>query len=71
MLISSILDSTPTLISIIILMNIFVFPFSEALARGTKWVGMVGEMIMLSVGPLDQVIAIQVNYEFSTIFQKI
>ena len=31
---------------------------SEALARGTKWVGMVGEMVMLSVGPLDQVIGI-------------
>ena len=38
------------------------FFYSEALARGTKWVGMVGEMVMVSVGPLDQVVAIQVNF---------
>ena len=27
---------------------------SEALARGVKWVGMVGELSMISIGPLDQ-----------------
>ena len=32
---------------------------SEALARGVKWVGMVGEMSMISIGPMDQVVAIQ------------
>ena len=32
---------------------------SEALARGVKWVGMVGELSMISIGPLDQVVAIQ------------
>ena len=32
---------------------------SEALARGVKWVGMVGELSMISIGPMDQVIAIQ------------
>ena len=32
---------------------------SEALARGVKWVAMVGELSMISIGPLDQVVAIQ------------
>lgn len=36
---------------------------SEALARGVKWVGMVGEMNMISIGPLDQVVGIQDDQE--------
>jgi tectonin beta-propeller repeat-containing protein 1 len=42
---------------------------SEALARGVKWVGMVGEMSMLSVGPLDQVVGIQEDRERSIVIR--
>ena len=38
---------------------------SEALARGVKWVGMVGEMSMISIGPLDQVVAIQEDTKYA------
>ena len=42
---------------------------SEALARGVKWVGMVGEMVVLSVGPLDQVVGIQDDQERSIVIR--
>lgn len=42
---------------------------SEALARGTKWVGMVGSLSMISVGPFDQVIAIQDDHERSIVIR--
>ena len=42
---------------------------SEALARGVKWVGMVGGMTMISLGPLDQVVAIQDDSERSIVIR--
>ena len=42
---------------------------SEALARGLKWVGMVGELAAISVGPFDQVVAIQDDAERSIVIR--
>ncbi len=42
---------------------------SEALSRGVKWVGMVGELAAISVGPFDQVVAIQDDSERSVVIR--
>eukprot|EP00095_Tigriopus_kingsejongensis_P005868 maker-scaffold38_size502422-snap-gene-2.18 protein:Tk05868 transcript:maker-scaffold38_size502422-snap-gene-2.18-mRNA-1 annotation:"tectonin beta-propeller repeat-containing protein" len=42
---------------------------SETLAKGSKWIGMVGELQMLSLGPGDQVFGINDDNEHQVVFR--